>query len=373
MAVIVRSRAATTTAAEQIAAFELQEIENARTRDNDSYARDVLEKRLTQARADELIALNDKVAAERASAVKLREQERQRQDAVDIAQGDRENQRDLLQAQRSLADTAAERRDLALRLLSLEYDLERAQLEAVVASRDATEAQKEIARRRLAMLGTLQAADAAAVQRDNEGPLARYRRGMNDPRDQVEQAVADKLQAVNDGITDAISDKLGVKDPFLKQLLSLFIQQNIMKPLYDAMSGGSQGGGLGGILRSVGSAIGIGGGRVPGFASGGSMVLGGRGGVDRNLLSLNGAPIARVGRGEVMSISPNTRATRGGGNTTVHQHFALDMRGAMTFPEFVAGLSTYVNQTGQQAAAAGTKGALAAMPGVMNQRSSLKG
>jgi len=47
-----------------------------------------------------------------------------------------------------------------------------------------------------------------------------------------------------------------------------------------------------------------------GFASGGSGVLGGRGGTDRNTLSLNGRPIANVTRGETLSVG--SKALRGG-------------------------------------------------------------
>ena len=35
------------------------------------------------------------------------------------------------------------------------------------------------------------------------------------------------------------------------------------------------------------------------------MTLGGFGGVDRNLLSLNGAPIARVSKGEELNVTPS--------------------------------------------------------------------
>lgn len=45
-------------------------------------------------------------------------------------------------------------------------------------------------------------------------------------------------------------------------------------------------------------------GNLPGFATGGSMVIGGNPGVDQNLLSLNGAPLARVGYGETLSVNP---------------------------------------------------------------------
>lgn len=58
--------------------------------------------------------------------------------------------------------------------------------------------------------------------------------------------------------------------------------------------------------------------KAPGFATGGSMILGGRSGIDRNLLSLNGAPLARVSAGEKMTIAPaNDRASGAGDGVVV--------------------------------------------------------
>jgi len=53
------------------------------------------------------------------------------------------------------------------------------------------------------------------------------------------------------------------------------------------------------------------------FARGGT--IGGFGGVDRNLLSINGMPTAMVGRGEMLKIEPNNDNVRGGTN-----HFHLE-------------------------------------------------
>ena len=62
----------------------------------------------------------------------------------------------------------------------------------------------------------------------------------------------------------------------------------------------------GGIFDFAGAALGS----VLGFASGGSMTLGGRGGTDTNRLSLNGKLIANVSRGETLNIG--SRASKGG-------------------------------------------------------------
>ena len=45
--------------------------------------------------------------------------------------------------------------------------------------------------------------------------------------------------------------------------------------------------------------------RKPSFATGGELVFGGKGGIDNNVLSLNGMPIANVSRGETATISPS--------------------------------------------------------------------
>lgn len=77
--------------------------------------------------------------------------------------------------------------------------------------------------------------------------------------------------------------------------------------------GDASGGGLSGVISSVGSLI--------GFNSGGDMVLGGNAGIDNNILSLNGSPIARTGRGETMSIRPaGVSGSSAGSGVTVIQN-----------------------------------------------------
>lgn len=82
------------------------------------------------------------------------------------------------------------------------------------------------------------------------------------------------------------------------------------------------GAGLGGLFGSSGgtsSGKTVNSTKPPGFASGGSLRLGGLAGIDRNILSLNGSPIARVSAGETMTVSPAN--DRGGGGTTVIQNY----------------------------------------------------
>lgn len=65
---------------------------------------------------------------------------------------------------------------------------------------------------------------------------------------------------------------------------------------------------------------------LPGFAAGGSMVIGGVPGVDRNLLSLNGVPVARVGYGETLSVTPPGISNDNGMGGVVAELRALNAR-----------------------------------------------
>lgn len=122
------------------------------------------------------------------------------------------------------------------------------------------------------------------------------------------------------------------------------IIENVLKNLISAT-----GGGLGGILGGLGNIFrgGGGGGDLPnviGMASGGSGIFGGRSGTDRNLLSLNGSPIAKVSRGERFAVSPE-KGSGGGG-----LHF--DLRGAV----MTADLLAQMNAMADGAAVRGTVG-----------------
>ena len=272
-----------------------------------------LDKRYTPEQKKKIIALTATVAALEAGKVIYERDVQAAKDALDIRLGDLRNQQDLLQSQADLTDDREKRRDLELRLLDLAYQQEEAELRAVIASKDATDAQKKIADERLKILGNLKANGAAKIEQQHEGPLDQYLR-QNDlsgskGRDRVEELITQELDYVQDGIRNAITKRLGIKDPFLAGIIDMFIQQNIMKPLAEALAGAGGGGIVGGVLGGIGSFL--------GFASGGSGTLGGRGGTDRNVLSLNGRPFANVSRGETLSVGSKALGGRGGGAQVV--------------------------------------------------------
>ena len=280
------------------------------------------EKNYTEAQKQQLLALNEQIAAQRRAAIDAELRRQAAQDAVDLAAADNQNQRDLLNAQRSLATSATERKEISLRLVELQYEEERLRLEAIRASETATAAEKEIARRRLAVLGQLEQADKEGVERDAEGPLARYRRQLGDPdrsRNEVEDAVVQELEGVRDSITNAVQKTLGIKNPILAALINNFIEQQLIKPLLDSMSQAGGGGIVGGVLSVVG-----------GLFSGGKRASGGHVNAGRIYQINDGGGtegFQPAGSGKIIPLGRMNKA--GGGGTNLHLAVSVDNRGSV--------------------------------------------
>lgn len=211
-------------------------------------------------KANLLLALEKKAALERELLENRRKEELARQE-MEIAQAMRANERELLQADLRLADSRKDRRAIELRLLDLTYEQERAALEAVIASRDASDAQKRIAEARLALLGRLKAGDREALDREYESPLDRYRRDVadigNGINDEMERIAVNGLDDLNDRLADVIVNAKSVAGAFkevanqiIAELARIAIQQAIIGPLLDIL-GSAFGGGSGGKLSNV--------------------------------------------------------------------------------------------------------------------------
>lgn len=142
---------------------------------------------------------------------------------------------------------------------------------------------------------------------DNFSRLARVTDSFGDSISGAFGSFIDGSKSARGALSDLIGD-------LRKTLTSEFITNPLSNVLKGLMNGAASGGGSGGgLFSSIGSGIS----KLFGFDSGGSMVIGGRSGIDQNTLSLNGSPIASVGRGEVLSISPNQSG--GGSGVTVYQ------------------------------------------------------
>lgn len=189
--------------------------------------------------------------------------------ATDLQVAFNDNQIDVVQAQEALAKTGAERLRLGLEALKLDQASARAKAEQVIADAKlgkATAEQAKIAEDQLRKSAVVFDLRAENLRRQNAGPLAQFL-AANDPKllsEKVEGLVVEQLQYVSDGISGAITDRLGIKDPFLAGLIKLFIQQNLINPIAQAMQqaqgmGGGGGGLFGGLLSLGGSLLGGGG------------------------------------------------------------------------------------------------------------------
>lgn len=159
----------------------------------------------------------------------------------------------------------------------------------------------------------------------------------------VKSAIEDQnraLQATRNEMADLFSEGITGWGDLKRVAISAI--QDIARNMLRLSFGGTSGGGIGGSIASslfsaLGGSIGgiagfsgiasassrsagqlgaaaAGGAFAPGLASGGSFVVRGNSGIDRNMLSLNGQPIANVAKGETVAVKK-----AGGGGTTVNQ------------------------------------------------------
>lgn len=323
--------------------------------------RDFAEHKITKAALDEITAQSAILKAKNAEATNLKRQAviddqlyQKKQDQAHLVQVDFELQQDALKAQEQLATTAKERRDIELRLLDLSYRQEKARLEAVLADEQASAADKEEARRRLAGLNANYAANRQGVINSTMGPLESYFNGIPHTADQINEALqsikVDTLEDLTNVLAqvgngwDAMRNS-AIQD--LRDIASELLKLGIERELFNLFGNSVLGGGTAGAFNvpqwsvsalSSSGALSAALSGKPGFATGGSFMIGGFPGVDRNLLSLNGLPIARVSHGERVSVSNDNHSAK-----QSHPPFVFNNYAPMTAQQ--------ARETGMQAAA----------------------
>lgn len=305
---LLDARAAIAVAAEDIYQFNVQQIEA--ERDNAKAAIDRaasgVDRKYTDAQAEQLKLKQDQIAA--AKLEKLAQDERVRLAAaqVEVAKAEMQNDIDLQEASNQFVQTRELQRQAALDLLDLQYQMQRLELEAVIASETSTEAQKQIARERLRILGTLQAYDARAVEEQHRSPGQQYLADLElqaiNINDELENMAIGKVRELASAFGQAGAEAMGLKGALAQivaQLIEMAFQQAIVLPLMRAIFGaaGGGGGGVGGLFAGLlggGGGVAVGGetissydmlygGLFPGAAMGGParagqpMVVGERG------------------------------------------------------------------------------------------------
>lgn len=283
----------------------------------------------SKAQKDRLkIAAENLAEAERQN-VEFRKQRQLEQEAQQLQDERYRAQSDALRADLELVDTEQARKDLILRIFDAEQAFLASRLEALAASETATDAERERARIQLDALNATAGARRTAVERANETDVERYLRELSRSSEQMNEAFdhikMDGLDALNEGLVDAITGVKSLGDVFsdvseqiVADLARIAIQKYITMPLAQSLFGG--GGGPADLLAgtsygSSGGGLFAGLGRLLGFASGGALQVGGAPGIDRNVMSINGRPVAMVSSGEFINVSPRAPANdtgRGG-------------------------------------------------------------
>lgn len=285
-------------------------------------------------------------AAERQAVLEQEQADRQadynRLEAVDF-----ELKRAELDRERDLTTTSAERRDVELRILDLAYREERERLQRIIdESKDWAEIEE--ARRRMLALSQSQSADRKIVLRNTAGPYEDWLASLPTTAEKMQEAfeqlqvqgfegLIDSALALTEGLDDAGEALLNTLKQFFLGMARAQLQSALgsilpksgfnLGSIFGAASG-TFGGGISesGAITVTGLPT-----TLPGFASGGSMVLRGIPGIDKNLISMNGIPIARANYGERLHFDPANERTGSSQGRPLVQNFNFPNSDADSF------------------------------------------
>lgn len=212
-----------------------------------------------------LAQLDIKEAMER-QALQHRKMEEVARQNLEVAQALGADQIEQLQRQLQLTDIRKKRLEIERQILDLSYQQRQRALEATLASSTASDAQKINARRELDNLPANKAADSAQLERQYQSPIRRYMADLKTVggsiNDSLENVAVSGLQTLNDRLVDVImrTKSLGgafkdVASLIVSELARIALQRTLIAPLADMLFG-KEGSGGGGILSSIGKALG---------------------------------------------------------------------------------------------------------------------
>lgn len=203
---------------------------------------------------------------------------------------------DLLSLQSTAARTAKERQRIELELLEINQRQRRDALRLELERNPSlTPGQRQEA---LDQLGRVDGAERNAVLRNTMSPLEAWRdqslRTADEIAEAYESVAARGLDALNDGIVDAIMNTRSLGDAFsqvaqqiVADLISISVRKGITDPLSDLLFGGGASSGGGGLFSGFGSWLK---GKIPGFSSGIENFSGGLAYVHQGEVLTNLAP-----------------------------------------------------------------------------------
>lgn len=211
---------------------------------------------LSAAQKAELSAAVTRLADAENMAIEFAEQAEIERDIASLVQERYDANRGALDLELQLADTEADRKAIALRLLEAEEEFLRLRLIAITNSETASDVEVQRAQIALDALRATAGDRRAAVARANETTVERYLRELQQSPEQINEAVdliqirgldelEDQLINVMRGVSSLGDLFTSVADQIISDLLRIAIQQTIIKPLATSLFGGGGGGGGG--------------------------------------------------------------------------------------------------------------------------------
>lgn len=255
--------------------LQLQQLELERARLVATIESEVTQGRYTRAQADQLLALNEQIATQRAQNIRARREDQLAQERVAMTQENLRGEQELESLRGRMTETRNAQRESALRQLDISYQIERAELDRLISSQIIAESQRKQARLARDRLDERYQLERQGLEREHESPGARYlrdiRRGRAEMSDAVEDIEVRALQTLNDELAETVVrflDLGGVAGRVLNQILGdlirIAIQTQLINPIAQRLFGGAS---------SI-SAPGLGGSKGAGIAAAAELLSG---------------------------------------------------------------------------------------------------
>lgn len=259
---LIAARASIATAAQDILRFELDQIEREKAARIAQLQTEVDLGKLSAAEFNERKGLLEQIAEAKRQRVNMTAADEQAALAARQAALAARDEIATAQAEANVIETRKERAAAERRILDLVYAEEEAAIRSAAARGEIADLEEA-----LANLKRRRSADETGIDQQFRSPLGRYADFARDSDERVAEAAAQRIADLNDTIANAMTDALGIKDPFLSELIKIFLDRNVFGPLAEALDS-QQGGGLGGIIGAIGTIF------APGRASGGRVDAG---------------------------------------------------------------------------------------------------
>lgn len=270
--------------------------------------------KVAQARAAQLEAINHSVGLAKIENIERQKEIRQIQSSDQDAEQDAKFRADALEYQDSIATTQADHRRLQLDILDIVYQEKEAHLRSLklLAEKNGDLEEANRIQNQINHLPEEKSRDTDRVRRGTMDPLEAWAKTVPQSAAEINQALhsieAQGIENLASALTDVIMGTKSLGEAFkdisrsiIADIIQMTVRMLIFRALTSVFGGIFGGGGMSAGAASTGESLF----NLPGFASGGLIDIGGNGGTDQNILSINGVPRARVSSSEQLAVIPS--------------------------------------------------------------------